>query len=430
MKRKIRFAWLCISFLGLVSCSVKETAQKETSAIRPPFKGIDVKKNRFSIDPGEETLIVTREGTRITVPANALVDKNGKRVTRPVKLAYRSINTPGEIIASGIPMSYDSAGVKYDFISAGMFEISASSRGEEVFIAPGKTIDVGFASYKDGADFSFYKINEESGEWSYKGITEPKPNTFKLEKLQGFHDENLVMFDIDYSTHEELRPFHNLKWLCIDPKEKDSPVKNGWIARERWYDITLNVLDKAKGIYQVTLSNAAKTVRFKVSPYQTDDAGIADMNAKINTLNETVKQKKEEEQRIQFEADIIRNFKISSFGTYNWDKIEKEVAEGNLVVTNAAFRVDSKELAQEMKVFHFSGKDKLLSRITKTWDKLLFDPKEHNKILVVLPDNYVALSDPAEFEQVRGKPDFIFKLKKRGKKIKSIEELDELLAMK
>ncbi|MCE3296268.1 MAG: hypothetical protein K0R65_1982 [Crocinitomicaceae bacterium] len=422
---------ICLGGLLIAACSqqqLQDTAEK--SAIRPPLKGIDVKGDLYRINPGEKTSITTREGTTITIPANILVDENGKKIKGKVELSYRSINTPGEIIASGIPMGYDSAGVNYDFISAGMFEIRAKAKGKEVFIEKGKSIGVDFASYKEGDDFSFYKIDEKSGKWSYKGITKPKTNEVKLKKLDRFRDENMVVFDIDYSTHEELRPFHNLQWICLDPAEKDNPITNEWVAKERWFEMGLNVLDKEKGIYEVYLSNGVKEARFKVSPYQMDNESIAGMNDKIASMNETVRLKKEEEQRIQFEADITRNFEISSFGTYNWDKIEKEVAAGNLVVTNASFNIDSKEVAEDMNVYHFSGKDKLLSRVTKKWDKLLFNPNETNKILVVLPDNYVAVSDPNEFTKAKNSPEFMFKLKKRGKKIKSISELDELLAQK
>lgn len=430
--KEISFTSILCAGLLLCSCSQQqlEDVADHKTAIKPPLKGIDVKSDQYRINPGQETIITTREGTTITIPANILVDENGKKIKGKVNISYRAIDSPGEIIASGIPMGYDSAGVSHDFVSAGMFELKAKAKGKEVFIAPGKSIGVDFASYTEGDDFSFYKIDEESGKWSYKGITKPQKNEIKFKKLDRFKDENLVMFDIDYSTHEELKPFHKLKWLCIDPAEKDNPITHSWVAKERWFEMGLNPVDKEKGIYEVYLSNGVKEARFKVSPYQLDDESIGDMNNKIAAMNETVRLKKEEEQRIQFEADITRNFEISSFGTYNWDKIEKEVAAGNLVVTNASFKIDSKDMAENRNVYHFSGKNKLLSRITQKWDKLLFNPGEVNKILVVLPDNYVAISDPFEFQQAKSEKEFVFRLKKRSKKIKSISELDELLAQK
>lgn len=415
----------------MFACStpkLNEDLTSKKSVIKSPFKGIDVKADLFTLDASKENQIRTKEGTTITIPANTLVDKNGKAVKGKVKLNYRSIDTPGEIIASGIPMTYDSAGVKNDFISAGMFEIGATQKGEELFIADGKSINVDFASFKTGDDFSFYQINPENGKWSYKGITKPKVNTIKMQKLQAFKDDNLIQLDIDYSVNKELQAFDQLKWICIDENEKNNPIKNKWILKENWTDISLKTIDEANGIYEMQLTSLKKKVAFKVSPYLLEGENVADMNSKINTLNQQVKDKKIEEERIQMESDINRNFSISSFGTYNWDKIEKQVAAGLLAVTNAAFEIDSKELDKAISVFHFSGKDKLLSRITQKWDKMVYNPNEVNKVLVVLPDNYVAISNPEEFKNVQGKANFLFHLKKRSQKIKSIAELDNLLA--
>lgn len=434
MKKLILKSALCLAFGALVfACStskMNENTRAQKSVIKSPFKGIDVQKDYFSLDASEENQIRTKEGTTITIPANSLVDKDGKVVKGKVKLNFRSIDTPGEIIASGIPMTYDSAGVKNDFISAGMFEIGASQKGEELFIAEGKSINVDFASFKNGDDFSFYQINPENGKWSYKGINKSKVNTIKLEKMQKFKDENLIQLDVDYSVNKELQAFDKLKWICIDENEKNNPIKNKWILKENWQEISLKTLDETNGIYEMQLSSPSKKAAFKVSPYLLEGESVADMNSKINTLNQQVKDKKIEEERIQMEADINRNFSISSFGTYNWDKIEKQVAEGLLSVTNAAFEIDSKELDKAISVFHFSGKDKLLSRITQKWDKMVYNPNEVNKVLVVLPDNYVAISSPEEFKNVQGKANFLFHLKKRSQKIKSIAELDNLLAAK
>jgi hypothetical protein len=141
-----------------------------------------------------------------------------------------------------------------------------------------------------------------------------------------------------------------------------------------------------------------------------------------------VKIKKAEEQRIQMEADITRSFSIPSFGLYNWDKIEKEVAAGLLSVTDASFSIESKDLTENRKVFHFSGGSKLLSREVSKWEKLTFKPGEKNAILVVLPDNEIAISTENDFKKAKDSKNYLFSLRKHAKKIHSIAELDAILA--
>ena len=431
LKSKNQIIYLSVVALMVFSCSTnnkKIVENLKKTAINPPFEGIDLKGDNFTFNASKDSEIRTKEGTTISIPANSLVDINGKTIQGKANLSFKSINKASEIIVSGIPMTYDSAGIKNDFISAGMFDISATQKGKEIYIAQGKNINVDFASYKEGNDFSFYKIDKESGKWSFKGKSEPKINQVKLKKLKKFDEDNLVQLDVDYSTHEELQPFNGLKWICLD--EKDNPIKNKWILKENWREISLATFDESKGIYTIELSNDSKKVKFKVSPYLMENQTNSDMASKVNLLNETVKNKKLEEEKIQFEADIMRNYKIASFGTYNWDKIEKEVANGILAFTNAEFQINSKDLEKEVNVFHFSGKDKLLSRISKKWDKLVYNPNEVNKFLVVLPDNYVALSNENEFKVAKDSKTFLFHLKKRSKKIKSIDELDAILAEK
>ncbi len=429
---KILSPVVMVSFLTLVIYACNGTNEKQAkeklSAIKPPFKGVDVPTNNFSFDASKDAKIETKEGTIISIPANSLVDSKGKKVKGKVDLAYRSINTPAEIIASGIPMTYDSSGVSYDFISAGMFEIGANQGGEKLEIAPGKAVEVDFASYKEGNDFSFYKIDKETGKWDFKGISTPKVNSRKKEKLKLFEDDNLFQLEVDYSTHDELKPFDGLKWLCLDENDKNNPARNNWVLEETWFDVSLAVVNSKKGIYKMTLSNSDKNISFNVSPYLLENESTADITAKINTLNEKVKEKKEIEAQIQMEADIIRNYKISSFGLYNWDKIDKLIGTGELAVTDANFLINSKGLEEDAKIFHFSGKDKLLSRVSKKWDKLVFDPKGVNKILVVLAGNLVAISEYADFLKARGSKNFQFNLRKRAKKINSIADIDAILA--
>ncbi|HRD40305.1 MAG TPA: hypothetical protein PLC65_16880, partial [Bacteroidia bacterium] len=78
--------------------------------------------------------------SKIKVPQNAFVNKAGPDIIGDVEIQYREMHDQADIIASGIPMTYDSAGTKYHFESAGMFDIKASQNGEQVFLKHGKQI--------------------------------------------------------------------------------------------------------------------------------------------------------------------------------------------------------------------------------------------------------------------------------------------------
>jgi hypothetical protein len=418
-----------VAILIVFSCSNQKKILKNTkiSVINPPFEGIEIPEDQFTIDASIDEIIRTKEGTKIIIPANSLKNKKGEIISGKAQIHYKSINTPAEIMLSGIPMRYDSAGVKLDFISAGMFQVDASQNGEKLDIVNGKKVDVQFASYKEGDDFSFYKMNEQSGSWAYKGISTPVANEEKEVKLKNFGEDNLFQLDIDYSTNKELEPFNGLKWLCLDKTEKN-PINAPRILKELWHEIELKTIDSKKGVYQMTLIDPTEVIKFKVSPYLMNEEGMEEMTNKIANLNETIRLRKEEEEKIQFEADILRNYSISSFGTYNWDKIEREMLAGNLASTDAVFELENSKIDEKTSIFHFSGKDKLLSRVDNKWEKLVYNPQEKNLFIIVLPNNYVAVSDESDFQQAINSKTKLFKLKKKAQKVSSIKDLDEILA--
>ena len=150
-------------------------------SISPPIESVDVKFTTLQINPLSDTIINFPNGTIIEIPEGAFVDKDGNPVTENVTIKYREFHTPGDVIASGIPMKYDSAGIVGDFESAGMFEIRGSAKGEEVFIGD-KPLAVNLASFKGGS-FNQYRLNDDENNWTYLGKSEPKIN-LNREKLR------------------------------------------------------------------------------------------------------------------------------------------------------------------------------------------------------------------------------------------------------
>ena len=119
------------------SCGTTETVVEEAAFIKPPFAGVDVPVHSFSFNPTVDNEVYTPTGTRIFIPKNAIVDQNGKPITKQAELVFKEYHDMADIIASGIPMTYDSAGVKYVLESAGMVEIYAEQDGQPLKMEPG-----------------------------------------------------------------------------------------------------------------------------------------------------------------------------------------------------------------------------------------------------------------------------------------------------
>ncbi len=162
----------------------KDTSQQLAEAyfeqmdfISPPLQNIKPSFANNRIDASKGGVYTHANGSRISVPAEAFVDQHGQPLSGEVDIKYREMHDFVDFFLSGIPMDYDSAGVKYQLESAGMVEIYAEQNGERVQIAPGKAFDVELVSeikvpashYGSVPKFNIYRLNTSSRNWEYKG---------------------------------------------------------------------------------------------------------------------------------------------------------------------------------------------------------------------------------------------------------------------
>ncbi|MES2592901.1 MAG: hypothetical protein V4608_13545 [Bacteroidota bacterium] len=158
---------------------VASTYAPSYNFIQPPIKGLDVDRNFYNICPAIENVLVYPSGTKIRIPANAFVDKEGNPVKENITISYREFRDPVDFLVSGIPMKYDSAGEINHFESAGMFEINASIEKQPLQLANGKQVQMNFATTSVDSTYNFYAFNDSAGRWDYK--TKPGTVTSKTK---------------------------------------------------------------------------------------------------------------------------------------------------------------------------------------------------------------------------------------------------------
>ena len=102
------------------------------ACIKPPIPGKEKLFITYRVSTKNGGVINYPTGSSITIPSNAFVNKNGKPVSDSVDVKYREFHDPLEIFLSGIPMHYDSAGKANTLESAGMIEILAFDKGDNL----------------------------------------------------------------------------------------------------------------------------------------------------------------------------------------------------------------------------------------------------------------------------------------------------------
>ena len=110
--------------------------------VQPPFAELAPKATEQTIRANRGGDIALGDGGYLRVPALAFVDASGQPVNGEVSIQYRTFRDQAELMLSGVPQNYDSAGVRLQLASAGMIEVSATQNGQPIAMAPNQTLEV------------------------------------------------------------------------------------------------------------------------------------------------------------------------------------------------------------------------------------------------------------------------------------------------
>lgn len=439
---------------------VLATLAKQT--VNPPMNNLDIQYNHFEVSASEAKTLELENGTTIEIPANAFVDAEGNPVTTPVDIQYREFHNAADILVSGIPMEVlGDKGQKSRMQTAGMFQMSATAAGEEVFIAEGKELAVNMASHVDG-EYDFWYFDEEKGNWDGLGAVNPQPNP-KIAEMKiameryGVGGEKLkegksyarkpiapvkfskskpaLNFDVNYDQFPELKQMQGIVWQFSGSDDKLAPQNNRWIFKEDWEHVTLEA-SEIPNQYKMVLSNEGQTFIMPVVPSRKGKdfkKAVAEYNAQMNDYKEAIANKSDLKEMYKKQAEFVRSFNVNRFGIYNHDILMKD--NGNIrVLADFDFGPIKSNMKKMIPVYMVTGEGRSVVAFPyENWDLFVFDPEIANCLVAVLPGNKVATFSAAEFMQQKDKlkaandNEYVFKMKILDTQINSVQELQGVL---
>ncbi len=107
-------------------------------------------------------------GTSVYIPANSLIDKEGRTIRGEVEFELREYRSIPDFLASGIPMHYADERGDYFFNSGGMFDLRVKQGGEQLQLAEGQACDLRFTSTHKLEQPSLYYFDETDCTWKYQ----------------------------------------------------------------------------------------------------------------------------------------------------------------------------------------------------------------------------------------------------------------------
>ena len=150
--------------------------------ISPPLKNINIEYTIYKVIAEKGATLDFKTGSKLIVPKNAFADDKGKLLKGELELRYREFHDAVDFFVSGIPMTYDSAGIKYQFESAGMIEMHAYQDGKQINMAANKSINVEMESKYKGTEYNLYKLDTVHNNWSCLGKDKVESETSSIEK--------------------------------------------------------------------------------------------------------------------------------------------------------------------------------------------------------------------------------------------------------
>ncbi len=170
-----------------------------TAFIAPPISKINVPYQSYKVKSEQGAVIKTQSNSKIIVPKNAFVNSKGNTIVGDVEIKFREFHNQADIIASGIPMKYDSAGIQTHLESAGMIDIKGYQNNEPVFINPKKQITVELQSAQTADKFNMYVLDTIAKNWTYLN----RDNSLKgLERQKGEKGHEKPKTEVDSVINE------------------------------------------------------------------------------------------------------------------------------------------------------------------------------------------------------------------------------------
>ncbi len=268
--------------------------------VNPPDKTVDVPMSEFYFDASKGDTIFSNTGSILCFPAGSLLDEAGKTASGIVTLQFREFKDPADFFLSGIPMSYDSAGKRFNFESSVMCDIVVYKNKKPLSINKAISPTVYLTSLNKNPAHNLYYLDTIARKWVFEGKDEilniNKKSTVNTTEMNTRREETTAVLpvkpilpsiategkqafsiEIEPGSFEELFAYHGLKFELL---EKQIQLQSE--ADEHWDDVKLQKTN-IPGVFKVTFTNKSKSVSYQVKPVlegKDYDAALKDFEQK------------------------------------------------------------------------------------------------------------------------------------------------------
>tara|TARA_B100001287_G_scaffold9437_4_gene7323 strand:- start:6908 stop:8341 length:1434 start_codon:yes stop_codon:yes gene_type:complete len=384
-----------------------------------PMFGDNFTYNEMTFDASLGYEFHGANGTHLSIPKSAFMDKDGRTVNGKVKVKFREFHDAKSILLSGIPMQMNDNRNEY-MQSAGMMELRAYKGENELIMKNGKSIKVNLAALnKVDENFNLYFLDNDE-QWIETGKFQTDSNQFKLESIAAIPtlpvfpenpnpDSSDFVFTLamDLKNAPYLRSFKDVDWVMVKKNGESNPYNE---LRTGWDRVKVKKIDKKENIFKISFFREVKKPGLEkvknekfclnaIPALKGKELAEALKNYK-NDLKEyeTLLALKElEEERLAIESDLVNTFEIGALGFWNCDKLQNTE-----ILANGTYAFDFEDqflpLVNKVKLYMvLNDQNGVLTYYNFNWSDMPFFINEDVEIFAVLPDLKVAYVSAQEY---------------------------------
>lgn len=243
----------------------------------------------------------------------------------------------------------------------------------------------GFVSFLDsnGIYLRSIKLDQESSIWGNYNYL-----------------DSLIFVNTAFNSHKEYNSKGELK-ANFGRYYKTSSVDSCYLL-ESYHDKELFIVRKSHtsldiNEYQIILQN--KDYQFTgIVQLDFETKKIIEQYQELYLKKYRIKKQKEKN-RVEQESRLVRSFQIKNFGIYNWDRMYKR---SNAILCRAKLVLNKSSEIESYNSFLITGENKntVIKYSGNEIEKFAFDPITFNQLLMILPDNTIAVFANKDFKNI------------------------------
>jgi hypothetical protein len=384
--------------------------------------------NEFEIDNAQGKTCRHKSGSKIHVPAEAVIHKDGEPVTGIYTLKYKEFRNPAEIAVSGIPMIYDNTENQDQFNSVGMYELRAVQNGKELKLK--KPLKVDFNCTSKAADVGFFALDDETGQWTKKG----EVNFDKNEEAQENENARFIsVINKENNIFYDITPQKDRATFRLDKRTFKAVNDLMMKSVNTWKNDTLAINDEKQ---RITVPNTLKDdleqlisrvwmdkffVRIVPAANLFNPIGGANGGGNATLLAEGADQG-------HTYPNLVKGLNSGKFGVYNCDQIYRVKNNQNIVpkyITQAGKKIVLKGAVACLIDLAINGSFSFIP------SSVTLNPRKRNALLLFTKNKKVFFIQPKHFKEAlsKNKRKPTLQMQDMTLKLKTSDDLSELLGL-